>query len=112
MKGYWSQYDVKYKSYIKDADLFIIYGMSLGPTDAWWMDAIFDEILKEEVELILYWFGKVDKEIVINKFINCCTRHKDSSDDEKDAVRGRIHVVSFTKNDTYFLGFDEKCNDL
>ena len=53
VKGYWSQYDVKYKSYIKDADLFIIYGMSLGPTDAWWMDAIFDEILKEEVELIL-----------------------------------------------------------
>lgn len=108
VKGYWSQYDVKYKSYIKEAELFIIYGMSLGSTDAWWMDAIFDEILERKVELILYWFGEVDKEAVVDKFIDCCTRHKDSIDDDKDVVRGRIHVVTFTKNDTYFLGFEKK----
>ena len=112
VKGYWSQYEAKYKSYIEEADLFIIYGMSLGPTDAWWMDAIFDEILKRKVELILYWFGEVDKEVVVDKFIDCCTRHIGSSDEDKNAVRNRVHVVSFTKNDTYFLGFKEKCTDL
>lgn len=112
VKGYWSQYDAKYKSYLNEADLFIIYGMSLGPTDAWWMDAIFDEILDREIELILYWFGEVDKEAVVDKFINCCTRHKSSSDDDKNEVRKRIHVVTFTENDTYFLGFEGKCSDL
>lgn len=108
VKGYWSQYDAKYKSYIEEADLFIIYGMSLGPTDAWWMDAIFDEILARRVELILYWFGKEDRETIVNKFINCCMRHNSSSDEDKNEVRERIHVVSFTKNDTYFLGFEKK----
>ena len=76
------------------------------------MDAIFDEILDREIELILYWFGEVDKEAVVDKFINCCTRHKSSSDDDKNEVRKRIHVVTFTENDTYFLGFEGKCSDL
>lgn len=112
VKGYWSQYEVKYKSYLEEADLFIIYGMSLGATDAWWMDTIFDQILNRQAELILYWYGKDDKEAVVEKFINCCARHKSSSDDDKREVRKRIHVVSHTKNDTYFLGFEKKCSDL
>lgn len=61
VKGYWSQYDEKYKSYLKEANLFIIYGMSLGLTDSWWMDGIYDQILKRNVELIIYKFGKEER---------------------------------------------------
>ncbi|EJP18910.1 bacteriophage abortive infection protein AbiH [Peptostreptococcaceae bacterium AS15] len=108
VKAYWSQYDAKYKSYLEGADLFIIYGMSLGLSDAWWMDAIYDEIIKRKVELIIYKFGKYEKDEVINNFMNGCIRHRDSSEEEKKEVKNNIHVVVFNSNDTYFLGFKKK----
>lgn len=108
VKAYWSQYDAKYKSYLKEANLFIIYGMSLGLTDAWWMDAIFEEILTRKVELIIYKFGEDRKDNVVDMFINCCIRHKNSSEEEKKQVKDNIHVVLFNNNDTYFLGLEKK----
>lgn len=67
VKSYWAQYDIKYESFIMEAELFIIYGMSLGKTDAWWMSQVFDKILESKVknnkeystekELIIYKFG-------------------------------------------------------
>ncbi|WP_338816979.1 AbiH family protein [Parvimonas micra] len=108
VKSYWAQYDIKYKSYFTEAELFIIYGMSLGKTDAWWMDSIYEEILKRDVELIIYKHGNEDKEIVIELFFDCCVRHTNSSEDEKNKVKSNIHVVTFTENNTYFLGLEEK----
>lgn len=108
VKAYWSQYDAKYKSYLEQADLFIIYGMSLGLTDAWWMDNIFDEILSREVELIIYKFGEYEKGVVVDMFINCCIRHKNSSEEDKKKVKNHIHVVLFNSNNTYFLGLEKK----
>ena len=108
VKSYWSQYDVKYKSYIEEAELFIIYGMSLGRTDAWWMDAIFEAILDRDVELIIYKYGNEDKDSIIKMFIDCCIRHVDCSEETKKKVEDNIHVVTFDNNDTYFLGFKVK----
>lgn len=115
VKSYWGQYDVKFKSYLEEADLFIIYGMSLGITDAWWMDEIFDQMLNNEktdrrVELIIYKYdrdGKFDEATVIEEFFNCCIRHADSNE-EKEKVREYIHVVTFQNNDTYFLGLKNR----
>ena len=82
--------------------------MSLGLTDAWWMDNIFDEILSREVELIIYKFGEYEKGVVVDIFINCCIRHKNSSEEDKKKVRNHIHVVLFNSNNTYFLGLEKK----
>lgn len=108
VKSYWAQYDIKYKSYLKEAELFIIYGMSLGKTDAWWMDSIYHEIKKRDVELIIYKHGNEDKESVIELFFDCCVRHTDSSEEEKNKVKSNIHVVTFIENNTYFLGLEKK----
>lgn len=108
VKSYWSQYDVKYKSYIEEAELFIIYGMSLGRTDAWWMDAIFEAILDRDVELIIYKYGNEDKDSIKKMFIDCCIRHIDCSEKDKKKVGDNIHVITFNNNDTYFLGFKVK----
>lgn len=106
VKSYWSQYEAKYESYIKEADLFIIYGMSLGKTDAWWMDKIFDEIKNRNVELIIYKYGNENDDEVKEKFISSCVRH--SNDNSINQVKENIHVVTFNANDTYFLGFEKK----
>lgn len=107
VKGYWSQYNSKYKSYIEQADLFIIYGMSLGLSDAWWMDQIFDSIVEREVELIIYMYGDYNEDYVKESFISCCIRHESSNEDEKVKVKNNIHVVTFNKNNTYFLGLEK-----
>ena len=108
VKSYWAQYDIKYKSYLTEAELFIIYGMSLGKTDAWWMDSIYDEIFDRDIELIIYKHGDEDKESVIKLFFDCCVRHINDNEEKKNKVKSNIHVVTFTENNTYFLGLEEK----
>lgn len=122
IKSYWAQNDIKYKSYVEEAELFIIYGMSLGKTDAWWFDNIFNALLTNtnnmgdenyDTELIIYYKAQdtntddqIDK--VKDSFIDSCIRHRHSSDADKEAVRNKIHVVLFENNDTYFLGLEKK----
>ena len=62
---------------MEEAELFIIYGMSLGRTDAWWMDEIFQSILDRDVELIIYKHGDEDRDSIKKMFIDCCIRHVD-----------------------------------
>lgn len=106
VKGYWSQYDVKYLSYLREADLFIIYGMSLGQSDAWWFDNIVNQILLRDVDLIIYNYGLDNDDIVKEKFINSCIRHKNISEIERYNIKNNIHIVSFRDNDTKFLGMN------
>ncbi len=107
-KSYWSQYDVKYKSYLESAELFIIYGMSFGKTDAWWMDMIFDRLVNNKAELIIYYYGDKDESDVKELFINCCIRHSEVDKEEKQKVMNNIYVVTFLENNTYFLGLENK----
>lgn len=108
VKGYWAQYKVKYEKYLNQADLFIIYGMSLGASDSWWMDKIFENILKNDVELILYHYGTCDEESIKNKFVEGCIRHKNETNENKNIVKSKIYVKTFEKNNTFFLGFENK----
>ena len=113
VKSYWSQYDLKYKSYLEDAELVIIYGMSFGKTDAWWMATIFDQLLKEKAELIIYKYKADSNEAVKNQFIDCCIRHKTTNKDKINRVKDKIQVINFSQNNTFFLGFESKkdCTD-
>lgn len=108
IKSYWSRYDVKYKSYFADAELFIMYGMSISKTDGWWLDQIFDSILNNEAELIIYKFGSETEEGIKNQFVHACMRHKDTPKVDVEKVKQHIYVVTFVKNDTYFLGVEKK----
>ena len=71
------------------------------------MDAIYDAILKRGAELIIYMYGSFSKEEVKDKFIDACVRHSRESDKNKQIVKTTIEVVSFTENNTWFLGFEE-----
>lgn len=108
IKSYWSRYDVKYKSYFEETELFIIYGMSISKTDGWWLDQIFECLLSNGAELILYKYGCENKESIKDQFIQACIRHKNAKEADIKAVKQRIYVVTFEKNDTYFLGLEKK----
>lgn len=108
VKSHWAQYNVKYKSYFDNVELFIIFGMAISQTDGWWFDQIFDSILENNSELIIYKYGTETEENIKNTFINACIRHLDSSKEDIDKVKQHICVVTFEKNDTFFLGLEKK----
>lgn len=108
VKSYWAQYEIKYRPYFEDAELFIIFGMSLSITDGWWMDQIFDAILNNKAEFIIYKYGTEDEETVKEAFMKACIRHRKTPEEEIMEVKERIFVVSFKRNDTYFLGLEER----
>ena len=108
VKEYWAQYNLKYEKYLNTADLFIIYGMSLGKSDAWWMDKIYDRLLEGHVELIIYKYGNDEEESIKNMFINSCVRHIDNTEAERNRVKDKIKVKVFSENTTYFLGLEIK----
>jgi len=108
VKSYWSRYDVKYGGYFNDAELFIIFGLSISKTDGWWYDKIYESILNNSAELIIYRFGNDEDNEVKNTFVGSCIRHLDDSEENKEIVKKNIYVVSFIENNTYFLGLEEK----
>lgn len=105
VKGYWAQYNIKYKLYIDQAELIIIYGMSFGASDAWWMEHIFNSIIERNIELLIYKFGEDNEECIKDLFLSRCGV---KADEDKAKVRKNIKVKTFKENDTYFLGFEKK----
>ncbi|MDO4813687.1 MAG: AbiH family protein [Gemella sp.] len=99
LKPYWAQNDKKYKSYFKETDLFIIYGMSLGNSDYWWWSNILGALLTTSSELIIYKYYQNEinetKERVIDDFINLAM-----SDDiviDRDKLHSKIAIVQYTR---------------
>ena len=107
VKSYWAQDEVKYGEYFNNTELYIIFGMSISKTDAWWMNKICENLKNEKAELIIYYFAsKETDEEIKDKFINTCIWSLEGEEQEK--VKERIFVVRFSENNTYFLGLEEK----
>lgn len=108
MKSYWAQNDLKYRRYFNDTELFIVYGMSLSRTDGWWWDRIFEMLLEQKSELIIYYFGECDSEEIKCKYLQSCISHDTCSTEDQEKVFERIYVVRLKDNNNYFLGFSDK----
>ncbi len=107
VKSYWAQNDQKYQSYFDNTELFVIYGASLGITDSWWWKNIYDSLLNNGSELIIYSHSNSDKEEVKNKFINACQIECNKVD--KQHVLDHIFVAPIIENKTilFSLGVND-----
>lgn len=94
-KSYWAQSNQRYKSYFYDAELFIIYGTSIGETDSWWWENVFKALLYKDSELIIYFYNDagLDEEQVKYRFIEACK--VDATDAAIAAVMEKIYVVLY-----------------
>lgn len=81
-KAYWSQAHALYRGHFSQADLFIIFGCSLGESDGWWWRNIAKalqqrkvqevpigpngkfETVTEQSELIIYWWKRGDADTI------------------------------------------------
>jgi len=98
VKSYWAQDNQKYQSYFDNTELFIIYGASLGITDSWWWNNIFESILNRNSELIIYSHSITDKDSIKCKFIDAC--QIECSNEDKCLVSDRISVASIKEGKT------------
>jgi len=98
-KSYWAQDKQKYYEYFDDAQLFIIYGTSIGITDSWWWERILNSMLSTDSELIIYYYNdkNYDEGFVKDNFINSCKVAK-LDDDKILKIKNKIYVVLY--NDT------------
>lgn len=99
-KSYWAQNNQKYKSYFEGAELFIIYGTSMGETDSWWWKNICHALLTRDSELIIYYYNLDDfeREYIKQMFIDACRTN--FTEEEIWKIKEKIYVVLH----------DDKCN--
>lgn len=106
-KPYWAQNNIKYGSALKDVDFFIIYGMSLGSSDRWWWNQIFNSLksgINDEhgPELLIYYydqFSSISDNEIKEIFINNSGNKLDTSCSQ---LKKRIHVKLFSNSDNIF----------
>jgi len=95
-KSYWAQCNPKYKTYFSNTELFIIYGMSIGRSDSWWWNNIYDALQGGHSELIIYFFDKdncYSKDYVKEKFLKVC--NKDLDAESIAQIKEKIYVVLY-----------------
>ena len=104
-KSYWAQDNPKYKSYFNDVELFIIYGTSIGETDNWWWENIFDSLLNKNSELIIYFYKDkdIEKDDVKSIFINACKIRNAYTEEDINKVKEKIYIVFYNETSSHKL---------
>lgn len=114
-KPYWSQAHALYRNHFAQADLFIIFGCSLGESDGWWWRNILralsttkrqtcsanhaarpGEVVEELAELIIYRRQDSDQhtvESVKDQFLASAAVALEA--EVRQAVSDRIHVIIY-----------------
>lgn len=64
LKPYWAENDKKYKQFIDEAELYIVFGHSIGESDKYWWKAIANKLSNQTAELVIYNFSYDDTEEV------------------------------------------------
>lgn len=78
--------------------MFVLYGCSLGKTDSWWWSRIYKRLVDENpAELIIYYYGNEDEDVIKERFIKNCNL-KDDDLKDKNKAKEKIYVINFGAN--------------
>ncbi|MBJ6746087.1 hypothetical protein JEQ21_06405 [Streptococcus sp. 121] len=95
LKPYWAENEKYYENYLSAADLFVVFGHSIGETDAYWWKRIMKNLNEEKSELIIYNYAindtQSEKEQVRDKFLRNTNVEPSQVG---DSVKERIFVVN------------------
>lgn len=97
IKSFWARNEQRYADKFKETSLFIIYGCSLGASDSWWWNKIYNRLLDDDfAELFIYNYGNENSSVIIDRFIQGCV--KKVNDEENARVKEHIFVINFGKD--------------
>lgn len=100
-KPYWARSNTRYSHLFPDTHLFIIFGSSLGATDAWWWKKIAQSLIAQrDKALIIYWWGQspdfvLDSREIISKFFDSAS----VEESKREALLSQIAVVAYADVD-------------
>lgn len=115
-KNYWFDNSQKYTEILSKAQLIVVFGCSLGESDAWWWDHIYTQLKEEKSYLMIYFYNKRHKkneDEVRDLFIERSGNSPDST--EKSKITERIAVRLYendSDHDFCGLGVDEDEDDV
>ena len=100
-KTYWTQAKRHYEPMVSEADLYIIFGCSLGESDSWWWSTIARKVLQStDSAIILYRRLKArDADSTNELFSDFARAASVTSQEEIDRLRSRTCVVPYTDAD-------------
>ena len=110
-KNYWFDNSQKYTEILSKAQLIVVFGCSLGESDAWWWNHIYTQLKEEKSYLMIYFYNKRHKKTedeVRDLFIERSGNSPDST--EKSKITERIAVRLYendSDHDFCGLGVDE-----
>lgn len=98
LKPYWAENDSKYKEYLDESELYIVFGHSIGESDKYWWKSIADSLDKNKSELIIYNYICKDtedteskKDQIKEKFLDAAGFNLSSGKE----IKSKIFVVNF-----------------
>lgn len=98
LKPYWAENDRKYKPFLDNTELYIIFGHSIGESDRYWWEIIAENIADEKAELIIYNYSDDDtaaeKKRVTRNFIEKAGLTEET---KINKALERIFVVNFNQ---------------
>lgn len=104
IKSYWARDEQRYGKLFEKVSLFIIYGCSIGASDSWWWNKIYQRLIGDDyAELIIYNYGDEEKELVVNRFIEGCG--KQVTTEEYKQIEKHIFVVNHGFNEAKKIVF-------
>lgn len=108
LKPYWAENTQKYKKFLDETELYIVFGHSIGESDKYWWENIANNLVKEKAELIIYNFSESDteeeKKRVAQNFLSVSGV---IGKEDTDEVLKRIFVVNFnSKKPRYAFNVD------
>lgn len=107
-KPFRARYEDRYSTLFHEADIFIIFGSSLGKSDSWWWSNVVTSLhVDRSKSLILYVYGGSGAG---NAAIDSLLQHSDLDDSDKHALLEQIILVTFANStDHSFLGMATQC---
>lgn len=105
-KPYWSQAKNTYASVINNTDLFVIYGHSIGETDAWWWREIIEHLDKNrEAEVIIYQYTDNSNSRQSKTMLSETLLKYAQINGDVESVKERIYTIEFSKEKPLKFGF-------
>lgn len=106
-KPFWARYIERYSVDIERADLFILFGCSIGESDTWWWRHIASALTSNPSKhLMIYSYGNRDRDATLELFFE----RAGITSSEGKAIALQMHVVSYNSStDHTYLGFAPEC---
>lgn len=111
-KAYWYQNNPEMQKHIEQTDLFVIYGLAIGPSDKWWWELVAKLVVEENKEVIVYCYNNCSlkeklNEYIINYIENYNVTEQDIDIEELiQECENRILTIDFDDNQKLKYGFN------